>query len=735
MVSLRRLCLIAPAVLAAVLAAPSAAQAAGCATVGMPGGDWPTYGADAANSRYQEHEKVISPADVPLLSPAWTFSTQEAGAEGDITGTPVVAGGCLYVATSRGWVFALNADTGEVVWKSQVPYGGGINSTVGLSQLPLPRGCGTRRSAKRKVKRRAKKRRARAGARKRRAKRRVSRGCAKRPARRKRARRKGKRPSAKRAVAAGQSKAKRRTKRRKRRTTRWRQARGGVNVVYVAVARTQASEGCPPGDPCEGPYVAAFNGRTGELLWATPPIDTQPGSDVYGSPILFDGMLLIGVSGGSAELGDEADRYAFQGSMNFLDATSGRLLRKTYTIHPPLQPDNEFAGAGIWSTPAIDKDKKVAYAGTANPFKPQAEHKHANAVVKFDIDRGSPTFGDIVGSYKGDIDEYVPGLSELPCYDFPNNNPPYYPQGIGSCGDIDLDFGASPNLFTGPDGRKLVGAGQKSGVSHVFDAETMQPVWKQIVGPPTALGGIVGSTAHDGESVYGPVTIPGYVWSLSAAGGEHRWVAGVGDGAHWGPPVAVANEVVYSVDLTGFLNAWDARTGVQLAKRPLQVGGSGPVSSSWGAVSVARNTVYAGVGLLSLADGFVVAFRRGGAGDLPEDVGETGGGGGGSGGGGGGGGSGDTNIVAGPGATYSGYATPVVTTKVGGPVSFVNLDPVQHDVTSDARGPDGRPLFASRLSGIGEVVPVEGLDRVQAGQDYGFFCSIHPGMRGTLLVR
>ena len=31
-------------------------------------------------------------------------------------------------------------------------------------------------------------------------------------------------------------------------------------------------------------------------------------------------MLLIGVSGGSAELGDEADRYAFQGSMNFLDA-------------------------------------------------------------------------------------------------------------------------------------------------------------------------------------------------------------------------------------------------------------------------------------------------------------------------------------------------------------------------------------------------------------------------------
>jgi hypothetical protein len=56
-------------------------------------------------------------------------------------------------------------------------------------------------------------------------------------------------------------------------------------------------------------------------------------------------------------------------------------------------------------------------------------------------------------------------------------------------------------------------------------------------------------------------------------------------------------------------------------------------------------------------------------------------------------------------------------------------------VVSDELAPDGQPLFRSRLSGIGEVVPVEGLDRVQSGRQYGFYCSIHPGMRGTLLVR
>ena len=62
------------------------------------------------------------------------------------------------------------------------------------------------------------------------------------------------------------------------------------------------------------------------------------------------------------------------------------------------------------------------------------------------------------------------------------------------------------------------------------------------------------------------------------------------------------------------------------------------------------------------------------------------------------------------------------------------LDAPAHDVTSDEKGADGRPIFHSRLGGLGEVVPVEGTDQLQSGKSYGFFCSIHPGMRGTLVV-
>jgi plastocyanin len=71
----------------------------------------------------------------------------------------------------------------------------------------------------------------------------------------------------------------------------------------------------------------------------------------------------------------------------------------------------------------------------------------------------------------------------------------------------------------------------------------------------------------------------------------------------------------------------------------------------------------------------------------------------------------------------------------GGKLSFTNLDFVQHDVTSDDNGPNGRPLFRSKLIGLGEAAPVDGVEKLPSGKSYGFFCSVHPGMRGTLIVQ
>jgi polyvinyl alcohol dehydrogenase (cytochrome) len=617
-------------VVIAVHGAPSSQAAPSCGpTTGVTGGEWRKYGHDWSNTRHQDKEATITVAKAPTLAPAWTFSSVGSGGAGDFTATPVIADGCLYAGSNSGWVYALNADTGELVWKVQLPLGGGINSSLTVD--------------------------------------------------------------------------------------------GGV--IYAAVSRTGRTSGCT-GDSCQGPYVVALDQATGATKWTSLPTDEQPGADSYTSPVVYDGLVLVGVSGGSAELGDTADRYAFQGSLVFLDAATGALVKKTWTIHEPAADGigDGFAGGSIWSTPAIDPDAKAAFVGAGNPFQYEHEHEHTNAVLKLDLDRASATFGEIVGSYKGDVDEYVPAVTGLPCVKSPADNPVSYPEGVGACGDIDLDFGASPNLFSLPDGRAVVGVGQKSGVYHVIDRATMERVWTLPVGPPTPVGGIVGSTAFDGSSVYGPVTVPGHVWSTTSTG-DLRWVAPTADGVHWGNPVAVANGIVYTVDFKGFLDAYDARFGEPLLHRPIALGsatGTSPVVS-WGGVSIARNTVYAAVGISGLPDGFIVAFRPGATGD-----------------GGGGPGlpspppapgapSGDTQIVAGPGAVATTYATTAVTVKQGGSVTFTNLDVPQHDVKAN----DGS--FTTPLISTGASAPVEGVASLAPGT-YGFYCSLHRNMTGTLTV-
>jgi plastocyanin len=71
----------------------------------------------------------------------------------------------------------------------------------------------------------------------------------------------------------------------------------------------------------------------------------------------------------------------------------------------------------------------------------------------------------------------------------------------------------------------------------------------------------------------------------------------------------------------------------------------------------------------------------------------------------------------------------------GGPLSYTNLDAVQHDVVASDNGPDGQPLFRTPLIGLGGSAPVTGVEKLEGGKSYGFFCSLHPNMRGTVNVQ
>jgi polyvinyl alcohol dehydrogenase (cytochrome) len=103
------------ALAAAMLAAvPTAASA-----------DWPVYGHDLSNSR-DAGDAGPSPSQVGSLQQAWTFKSST----GDFTGTPVVAGGVLIAGNNGGWVYAMNAVTGKLLWSRDV--GQQINGSAAI---------------------------------------------------------------------------------------------------------------------------------------------------------------------------------------------------------------------------------------------------------------------------------------------------------------------------------------------------------------------------------------------------------------------------------------------------------------------------------------------------------------------------------------------------------------------------------------------------------------------------
>src|SRR3954453_8468886 len=93
---------------------------------------------------------------------------------------------------------------------------------------------------------------------------------------------------------------------------------------------------------------------------------------------------------------------------------------------------------------------------------------------------------------------------------------------------------------------------------------------------------------------------------------------------------------------------------------------------------------------------------------------------------------GDATITAGP--VPNTFATTDATIDQGQAVMFQNSDNTAfHDVTSDANGSDGKALYASETIAGGKSSPVKGVEFLTTG-DYGYHCSVHPFMTGTLHV-
>ncbi|MGH2716322.1 MAG: PQQ-binding-like beta-propeller repeat protein [Thermoleophilaceae bacterium] len=314
------------------------------------------------------------------------------------------------------------------------------------------------------------------------------------------------------------------------------------------------------------PTVVALSLRTGRRLWRRV-IDRQERSDAYGSPQVWRGRVFMGTSGYYGEQVTGVEVSA-RGSVVAVDARTGERLWKTYTV-----PGGHDGGA-VWSTPAIEPKRHRLYVGTGNAYHAPAAATTDSMLVL------NARSGHLLRHFQATAGDVWNGAED-------------------SLESPDADFGASPNLFTLPDGRKAVGQGQKSGLYWALDRRRMEPVWTAFTGPGSFQGGIIGSTAFDESRIYGPNTLSGQIWALERDGGS-SWTSSDATPLRFGA-VATANGVVYATDTGGFLTAREASTGIVLAKLPLG-------APSWAGVAIAGGSVFTATGTAS-GSGYVVAYR------------------------------------------------------------------------------------------------------------------------------
>jgi polyvinyl alcohol dehydrogenase (cytochrome) len=325
----------------------------------------------------------------------------------------------------------------------------------------------------------------------------------------------------------------------------------------------------------KGPYAVALNRRTGKVVWKSAVYYSGPGAEADASMVLFRGMLF------AAFVGQPENEPKVRGGFAIISAATGKILKVTYTI-PKWAHKEGYGGASIWSTAVVDRRHGYAMVGAGNPFS-QKEFRYANALLKIDMHRHRAKFGRIVDAYKGEKEQYPNPCTSDPC-----------PQ-------LDLDFGAAPNLFRDSHGRLILGTLQKSGVYHAVFADKMEANWSATVGGPCPTCN-ADPTAYDGKNIYGVGTPGGTMFALNKDDGSTVWTSPTADGVHY-QGVSVANGVVYTLDSKGNLDTFDAATGQPLFSRPLSADAQDAcVNLVSSGIAIARNMVYAPCG------GYLIAY-------------------------------------------------------------------------------------------------------------------------------
>jgi polyvinyl alcohol dehydrogenase (cytochrome) len=246
--------------------------------------------------------------------------------------------------------------------------------------------------------------------------------------------------------------------------------------------------------------VYAVNASTGKLLWKTR-ADAHPQARITGSPQFYKGVLYVPVASGEewAKADPDYECCTFRGSVAALDARTGKQIWKTYTIPEAPKPLGKTrngkqrwgpSGVSVWGAPAIDPKRNALYIGTGESTS-EPESSTADAILAMDLDTGKILWAHQLTENS---------LFRAGCV-YSNR---------ASCPDRpgpDHDFTASPVLRELSKRKRVLIAGQKSGLVHALDPDDEgEIVWQQKIGKGGLWGGVEWGPAADENNVYVPLS-------------------------------------------------------------------------------------------------------------------------------------------------------------------------------------------------------------------------------------
>jgi len=113
--------------------------------------------------------------------------------------------------------------------------------------------------------------------------------------------------------------------------------------------------------------MVALDIKTGKEVWRAPVEDWHNGYGITNAPLYYDGIVYSGITGGE---------FGIRGRLTALDAKTGKILWRAYTLPAPGEPGGDTwpagtthysrGGASIWNTPALDPELGLVYFAVGN---------------------------------------------------------------------------------------------------------------------------------------------------------------------------------------------------------------------------------------------------------------------------------------------------------------------------------------------------------------------------------